>query len=78
MKGINFDYIMIIRKNASNGMLETDFLPLVFKDREKIDKVEDFWRQNPYATGLIVYAFACNNGLGYLFESYNYCMDVDG
>lgn len=78
MKKINLTHIMVIRKNAGTGMLETDFLPLVFKDQEKLNDVERFYRQASNATGKDIYSFACSNGLGYLFNSYDYCMNVNG
>lgn len=67
---------MVLRRNDNTREIEVEYLPLVFLDQDKLNELIEMSKTDVSVLGF--YDAVVNNGLGYLFESYNYCETVNG
>jgi len=74
---INQTHIMIIRKNDRTGRLQTEYLPLSFKDQAMLDELEKYAHE-PNVSGENMYYATKEKGLDYLLEYYDFCPEVNG
>ena len=68
---------MVLRKNSNTGELESEYLPLQFKDQDKLNELLEMSKSADVSV-LDLYDAAINKGLGYLFQNYNFCDSLEG
>ena len=68
---INETHIMVIRKDPATGRLVTDYLPLEFEERAKLNELEKL-SKTAGITGEDMFKATQEKGLGYLLDYYGY------
>lgn len=74
---INETHIMVIRKDPATGRLVTDYLPLEFEERAKLNELEKL-SKTAGITGEDMFKATQEKGLGYLLDYYDFCDCVCG